>query len=492
MNSSLQSYYTDDYAITKYMSEMIGVSDGDCVLEPCGGNGVFVDSILKIKPDLNIDTVDIDNEAVLVMKNKYSSFHNVTVRKTDTLIDELFDEYSNNGHYTKIIGNPPYGAWQDYDRRDLLKKKYPGINAKETYALFLARCINLLKDGGILSFIIPDTFLFIRSHKYLRSMILLNTKIREILIFKSNLFPEVSYGYSKMCIITLQKVKDPTIALNNEFIVKTGFINNTDLIDTDKKHIVCTKLTQQEMYYNEDHTLLLGDKPIQQLINNIPQCLGDLADCVTGICTGDNGKYYKVSNHEFKLSNNYEIVSENEKNDEWKSIEGIESNCCYIPIVKGPSKTRYFRRKYNWYIRWDKEALYDYHTFKKARFQNSNYYFKKGVAITMVKSTKIFATLIDEMVFDQSIVGIFPRDEKYLYYILALTNSHMFNELIHMINPTANNSANYVKKVPIPIPSNYELERINNLVLEVINHENEKSISDIDNRIEKLYHQYLT
>ena len=66
----------------------------------------------------------------------------------------------------------------------------------------------------------------------------------------------------------------------------------------------------------------------------------------------------------------------------------------------------------------------------------------------MVKASSFKAFLLEGRVFDQSIVGIFPKDKARLYYILALMNSDVVNKLLHAINPTANNSANYVKQIP--------------------------------------------
>lgn len=62
-----------------------------------------------------------------------------------------------------------------------------------------------------------------------------------------------------------------------------------------------------------------------------------------------------------------------------------------------------------------------------------------------------------DRVFDQSIVGIFPKESSKLYYILALMNSDAINNLIHAINPSANNSANYIKQLPYIEPSKKSL-----------------------------------
>ena len=86
----------------------------------------------------------------------------------------------------------------------------------------------------------------------------------------------------------------------------------------------------------------------------------------------------------------------------------------------------------------------------------------------MVSSSCVTASLIENKLFDQSIVGIFPKDPKWMYYLLAFFNSPTCNTLLRTINPSANNSANYVKKVPFIAPKDEVLGIINALVLEVI------------------------
>lgn len=119
---------------------------------------------------------------------------------------------------------------------------------------------------------------------------------------------------------------------------------------------------------------------------------------------------------------------------------------------------------------WSKNSVNNYKIDKKARFQNSRYYFKKGVGVPMVSSTQITASMIDERLFDQSIVGIFPKSNqiKYLNYLLAFFNSPTCNLLIRTINPTANNPANYLKKIPLILPTKDQLKRINLLIKDII------------------------
>lgn len=117
---------------------------------------------------------------------KYSNKNNISIRNTDTLTDsELYLQSSSirNG-YDAVIANPPYGAWREQNDRKNLKKLYNGFYAKESYSLFLYRCIESLRENGRLSFIIPDTYLSLHRHRDIREYILTKTKIK-----KSHYFP---------------------------------------------------------------------------------------------------------------------------------------------------------------------------------------------------------------------------------------------------------------------------------------------------------------
>ena len=82
-------------------------------------------------------------------------------------------------------------------------------------------------------------------------------------------------------------------------------------------------------------------------------------------------------------------------------------------------------------------------------------------------------------IFDQSIVGIFPHNSSLLNYFLALFNSEYFNKMIHIINPTANNSANYIKQIPLVLPNEHDLNEINAMVTKILFQKNSKSAIDL-------------
>lgn len=489
MNKIFQNYYTESYPIKEYMVDKLDVQDNHKVLEPCGGTGEFIDSLLALQKNIFIDTFDINKKDIAILNKKYSNLTNITITEDNTLTNKILDNYaSKDGEYDRIIGNPPYGGWLDYDDRKTLKKKYGDLYVKETYLLFLIRSLSVLKNLGKLTFIIPDTFLYLNSYKTIREYLLSNTRIVEVLIFPSKLFSGIHFGYSKLSIITLEKNNNKNVCLSNRIKIVQGF-KNTDQF---KKINHDTELNifygkQNDILESPNSSFILNPE-INTIINSTEQNLSNFADCVTGIYTGNNKENLAIiKGNTPRASSNYKTINPNQIDYKCTSLKGIQNNKEYIPIVKGSPDYMYKQPK-QWAIKWRKDDIKFYQTNKKARFQNSTYYFKHGIAIPMVKSKKIKAIEMNNSVFDQSIVGIFPFQEKYFNYILALLNSEMINNIIHIINPTANNSANYLKRIPIKLPNNTQLNQINNLVTKSINTPTNKDIQpQLDRIINKIY-----
>lgn len=473
MKDTLCSYYTESEDITSYMVSKVTVSDGDVILEPSAGEGIFIDKLLKTNKSFRVDALDINESAIKILKKKYQHNSFIAAKETDTLLDVQLDCFGSiGGYYDKVIGNPPYGAWQDYERRNLLKKKYAGHYVKETYSLFLLRCISVLKMKGRLSFIIPDTYLFLNMHKRLRRLLLTKTKIDEILIFPSKFFPGVSFGYSNLSIITLERC-DTDSALENIVRIVRGFKNSSEFkyLTGDERelpqHLEIYHLNQKSILENEDSRFILAEQETSCMLKSSKVTLGDIADVVTGFYTGDNLRFIKAADEGVKGAKKYEIASPSEifECNSLTGISGVDKG--FIPYIKSAPKQRYIREKDEWFVRWDEEAIMYYNNNKKSRFQNSGFYFKTGIGIPMVKATAIRAFLMENRVFDQAVVGIFPHDASKLNYLLALMNSDSINTLIHTINPTANNSANYVKQIPYLEPDETILYTINSMVEEI-------------------------
>ncbi len=489
------SFYTESDPILTYMVSRLGLDDGDNILEPCAGDGVFIEKILNTtsKRNFGIEALDLNPKAIQGLNRKFRN-ENVKIRQADTLLDPALDLFSRKGgYYTKIIGNPPYGAWLEKDKRDILKKLYGGY-VKETYTLFLQRCLDLLKENGRLVFIVPDTFLALHLHKGTREKILRNAKVEEILLLPSKFFPGVNFGYSNLCIISLVKTKN-----NADNKIKLVFVKNNvkDLYAIsigDYSSAVSTEsIPQRQVFDSISHSFFVGgDTKVREIVNNAELTLGKLADCVTGFYSGDNKKFLIPKDKKVKGSKDYTTTGDSEADYNFLNnkdlLNGLAKNKRYIPIVKGGDR---LIKNTEWFVRWDTKTVQFYKTDEKARFQNSRYYFREGIGVPMVRSSKAKAFLLQRRLFDQSVVGVFPKDKKHLNYLLAFLNSDVCSRLLKAINHTANNSANYLKKLPVIVDNN-SIQEVNSIIVKFWKTKNEnEAINQINRVFNRIYKSVL-
>lgn len=491
MNESLiyQAHYTKSAPILDYMTRMLNFQPQDSIFEPCGGDGVFVDKILEKNPVANICIYELNPLSVDALRSKYRHLSNIRIKETDTLLDDAI--ISGRHKFDKIIGNPPYGARNDEAKKNELNRLYADLYTKESYTLFLYACINCLNENGELCFIIPDTFLFLHRHLSIRRFLLTQTAIRELALFPSSFFPGINFGYANLCIITLSKCSDVSRNLQNKIVIRTGFTKVDELRNC---HAGIPKEISQGSVYNGVGSAFMfkSSDNLTELVNdnNIIK-IGDIASCVTGFYSGSDKDYLHPISGAIKNAKKYRIVephtihanplSEEEKHN------GIDSEKCFVPILKGGS-TKYVKPNI-WFMDWSTKALSEYRQSKKCRFQNSTFYFRNGIGIPMIRSSRLTGALIEGRLFDQSIVGIFPKDESLVNYMLAFFNSSICTNLINTINPSTNNSANYIKKIPFIIPNQDTREEIEKLVGTIIERlkGGGEQINDIEAEIDGIF-----
>jgi hypothetical protein len=451
---------------------MIGLLDLQnnlAVLEPACGDGAFVEALRGTGLELDISCLDKNPAALDLVRSKYGN--SVKTLCVDTILDQLTGPFGKlaSSHlpqkYDRIIGNPPYGGWIDYETRAALKKLFPGYHVRETYTLFLLRCLELLKAGGILSFIIPDTLLTVGSHRKLRELLLRRTEIIEILTLPSKLFPGVAFAYSGLCIITVRvPEKGPNPQHNIQLVAISNSAELESLSKAQSAFVTGTRVLQKAVLEKSNMPIWTShESHLEDLFTSATLTLGDVAECKTGIYTGDNKRFIRSIEGASIRGDYYETIPKAEicerQLTEKESYAGLESSPSWIAIVKGGSHR--FIQQTSWAIDWSNQSICFYRTNKKARFQNSQFYFREGIGVPMVTSQRVNAFLTERRVFDQSVVGIFPTNRRWLFPLLVILNTKLVTRLLkEVINPTANNSANYLKRLPLPELSSSELRSL--------------------------------
>jgi adenine-specific DNA-methyltransferase len=455
-----RAFFTDEKNLSSYMVSLLSLQPEDAILEPASGRGDLIDAVLHHESRVSVTAYEIQPDYVDILEKKFTHLPNVSIFPEDTLTSNLLDLREKSGSkFTKIIGNPPYGGWQDYPRRNQLRHRYTGFYVKETYTLFLLRCLNLLADDGILVFIIPATFLQLHLHAPLRRYLLENFQVNSIDLFPSSFFSGVSFGYADLCIISISAKKcSSTHNFRLRYIDKAHHLNNPESIQN-KSHLIRQSSIMEALDFAFPH-------PKRTPAFNVHQYYGlrmsDVANCVTGFYSGADTLFLRATADNLRGLNRYKLIDHNQIAQlplgPKETLEGIEGQKTFIPVLKGGGYP--FVKPVLWFVDWSKTAVNHYKTNKKARFQNASFYLKKGIGFPMVTSSKPTAAIIEDCLFDQSIVGIFPKRLDLFYYLLAYCNSSIFWSCLKALNPTANNSARYILKTPVFIPSENVVKHI--------------------------------
>ena len=450
-----QSFFTDAEEINDLMISLLGDIDRAQVLEPCAGHGAFIKPLLhKVA---HIDAIDIDGAHVRELDSLETN--TLYVQEGD-FIDyfvggSLISPLSIGSDYDAIICNPPYGLKFSVSYRKTIKTKYPGLYARESYGLFMVFGLRCLKEGGRFVFIVPDTFLTSRNHRSLRVCLRDNMNITHLVQFDSARFESVNFGYGSLCIV----------AGNRSSTGQNDDVLWLDYRGSEAPLTLCAsdspeRLSSFDLRQSTDYGWVLPKNEVN-LSASAFALLGDIADCRTGIYTGDNPRFcgydklrpsFRINGHPIAWSQvrSTDALTEDEREN------GLENPPYYVPFVRGGHRVPFEETRSA--LAWSQEAVNYYRIDRKARLQNSRFYFRKGLAVPMVTSGRLSASHMEGAVFDQGVVGIFPKDERWLEFLLVLLNSKHVTEMKLNISPGANNSANYLKRLRIPVPDEEHLK----------------------------------
>ena len=105
----LDKFYTKPSTVKQcleYFNEHLEIHDSDIILEPCAGNGVFIDELMLLFPNIQILGYDLDPCHHLVVKQDFLSLE---------LPDDILTKKIH------VIGNPPFGIQSSLARKFIKK-----------------------------------------------------------------------------------------------------------------------------------------------------------------------------------------------------------------------------------------------------------------------------------------------------------------------------------------------------------------------------------
>lgn len=154
------------------------------------------DKKVKLQQDIS-DTINKQLEAQAYDATILQELKNINLAENNkfflwhTWFSDVFDRADDKNGFDIVIGNPPYGVSIKGEYRKSVVDTLGKVPDYEIYYYFIQIAHILLKNKGLLSYIIPNTYLFNTYAKNYRTKILDDWNIKEILdctkfpIFKS-------------------------------------------------------------------------------------------------------------------------------------------------------------------------------------------------------------------------------------------------------------------------------------------------------------------
>ncbi|SFE18482.1 Eco57I restriction-modification methylase domain-containing protein [Peptostreptococcus sp. D1] len=261
------------------------------------------DILINIKD--NVFAIEKDRESVDFSRDIFSKKYEelVNFSKVDfshNIIegDALFYREGNifESRFDLLIGNPPYVGSKEIsnDYSKLLRENYADVykDKSDLYYCFFKAAVDLLKIGGICTYIVPRYFFEAESGKYLRKYLRNHIKIISIVDLRDPDAFSSNVGTSS-CIITFEKVSD-SLEDNafSDILIEILSISSVD---------GRIKRERGFLMMSEDNWCILNEREMEistKLSQKEHYKLGDIVDFHQGIITGCDSAFIFESSSE--------------------------------------------------------------------------------------------------------------------------------------------------------------------------------------------------
>ena len=390
-----------------------------------------------------------------------------------------FADVFEQGGFDIVIGNPPYGVSIKDDYRKAVVASWGNVPDYEIYYYFIVLAAPLLKEKGIMSYIIPNTFLFNTFAKHFREMLVEKWNVLEIL--DCTKFPIFESAVVRNAINLFQK--------DSEGSKQVGYRNTanvtsfSDLLEREREFMTVESLLA--MNQNWGLAFYLGANDIK-VINQI-------SSSIDSICN-----HYDVSQGyiPYRKSDLIKIYGKEEgerivKERLWHSLQPLDNT--YIQEIYGRDITKYSYHSTGEYVKYGKHLA----CYVDLKFFNSS-----RLLVREITNPQIIACLLDELfVNDPQLISVIVRDERYsLEFLWGILNSKLATYYHFHHSPKATKGAfpkilvQDIKGFPLPIASNEQISSLGKVSKKVLTKKKSNLSTDtsaLENQIDFLvYHLY--
>lgn len=383
-----------------------------------------------------------------------------------------FADVFEKGGFDIVIGNPPYGVSIKDDYRKAVVASWGNVPDYEIYYYFIVLAAPLLKEKGIMSYIIPNTFLFNTFAKHFREMFVEKWNVLEIL--DCTKFPIFESAVVRNAINLFQK--------DSEGSKQVGYRNTanvtsfSDLLEREREFMTVESLLAMNQNWGLAYFLPTSIRNVVNLISSSPLTVKDVFPEISqGLIAYDK---YKGQSEEIIKSRAYHSFIYKDGLKKW---------------LWGEDVTRYN-------LTWNGKEYIDYCN-GIANPRNPSFFVGKRMLVREITNPSIFAALIEiEAYNDPSIIIVKESRDYPIEILVGIMNSKLATFFHFNHSPKVTKGAfpkilvQDIKEYPLPKVNLDERKILMRLVDDVTTIKKGKSIADtsaLENQIDFLvYHLY--
>lgn len=383
-----------------------------------------------------------------------------------------FADVFEQGGFDIVIGNPPYGVSIKDDYRKAVVASWGNVPDYEIYYYFIVLAAPLLKEKGIMSYIIPNTFLFNTFAKHFREMLVEKWNVLEIL--DCTKFPIFESAVVRNAINLFQK--------DSEGSKQVGYRNTanvtsfSDLLERERVFMTVESLLAMNQNWGLAYFLPTSIRNVVNLISSSPLAVKDVFPEISqGLIAYDK---YKGQSEKIIKSRAYHSFVYKDGLKKW---------------LWGEDVTRYN-------LTWNGKEYIDYCN-GIANPRNPSFFVGKRMLVREITNPSIFAALIEiEAYNDPSIIIVKESRDYPIEILVGIMNSKLATFFHFNHSPKATKGAfpkilvQDIKEFPLPKVNSDERKILMRLVDDVTTIKKGKSIAEtsaLENQIDFLvYHLY--
>lgn len=216
-------------SVAQYMVSLLTKKQSGSLLDPCFGDGVFIDAALA-QGFSNIVGYELDELLFDSVRKKYPKLR---------LSNQDFLKTSTVNKFDAIIMNPPYIRHEKIDdlkslgitkktiRKDPIYRMLPGT--ANMYMYFLIKAINLLKENGELVVIFPCSWLNTKGGEGFKQLVFEKCSLLKQITVSGEAFEREALV--EVVILHIIKSKDPVVAEHIHMNIADGTMSERLIVD---------------------------------------------------------------------------------------------------------------------------------------------------------------------------------------------------------------------------------------------------------------------